>query len=135
MGRVHKQIISMMKKVQLGSSDLQVSEVCLGSMTWGQQNTQAEGHAQIDYALERGINFIDTAEMYSVPPSKETYGATEAVIGNWIEANPAKRGDIVLASKIAGAGMPWIRGGVPIDGAAVKQAIDDSLSRLSLIHI
>jgi aryl-alcohol dehydrogenase-like predicted oxidoreductase len=91
-----------MKKVKLGSSDLQVSEVCLGSMTWGEQNTQTEGHQQIDYALDQGINFIDTAEMYSVPPSKETYGATEAIIGNWIAANKSKRQDIVLASKIAG---------------------------------
>jgi len=119
-----------MKKVKLGSSDLQVSEVCLGSMTWGEQNTQAEGHEQIDYALDQGINFIDTAEMYSVPPSKETYGATEEIIGNWIAANPGKRQDIVLASKIAGGGVPWVRGGGPITGAAVKDAIEDSLTRL-----
>ncbi len=135
MRRAHKPTVFMMKKVKLGSSDLHVSEVCLGSMTWGQQNTQAEGHAQIDYALERGINFIDTAEMYSVPPSKETYGATEAIIGNWIEANPAKRSDIVLASKIAGGGLPWVRGGGPINGAAVKQAIDESLARLKTDYI
>ncbi len=124
-----------MKKVKLGSSDLQVSEVCLGSMTWGEQNTQAEGHEQIDYALDQGINFIDTAEMYSVPPSKDTYGATEAIIGNWIAANPSKRGDIVLASKIAGSGVPWVRGGSPITGASVKVAIEDSLTRLKTDYI
>jgi len=124
-----------MKKVKLGSSDLQVSEVCLGSMTWGEQNTQAEGHEQIDYALGQGINFIDTAEMYSVPPSKDTYGATEAIIGNWIAANPGKRADIVLASKIAGSGVPWVRGGTPITGASVKVAIEDSLARLKTDYI
>lgn len=124
-----------MKTVKLGSSDLQVSEVCLGSMTWGQQNNQAEAHQQIDYALEQGINFIDTAEMYSVPPSKETYGATETIIGNWIEANPNKRQDFVLASKIAGVGVPWVRGGSPITGASVKEAIDGSLTRLKTDYI
>ncbi len=124
-----------MKKIKLGSSDLQVSEVCLGSMTWGEQNTQAEGHEQIDYALDQGINFIDTAEMYSVPPSKETYGATETIIGNWIAENPGKRQDIILASKIAGSGVPWIRGGAPITGASVKEAIEDSLLRLKTDYI
>lgn len=124
-----------MKKVKLGSSDLQVSEVCLGSMTWGEQNTEAEGHQQIDYALDQGINFIDTAEMYSVPPSKETYGATEAIIGNWIAANKSKRQDIVLASKIAGGGVSWVRGGAPITGASVKEAIEDSLLRLKTDYI
>lgn len=124
-----------MKKVKLGSSDLQVTEVCLGSMTWGEQNTQAEGHEQIDYALDQGINFIDTAEMYAVPPSKETYGATEAIIGNWIANNQSKRQDIVLASKIAGGGVPWVRGGSPISGASVKEAIEDSLVRLKTDYI
>jgi aryl-alcohol dehydrogenase-like predicted oxidoreductase len=124
-----------MKKVKLGSSDLQVSEVCLGSMTWGEQNTESEGHQQIDYALDQGINFIDTAEMYSVPPSKETYGATEAIIGNWIAANKSKRQDIVLASKIAGSGVNWVRGGAPITGASVKEAIEDSLLRLKTDYI
>lgn len=124
-----------MKKVKLGSSNLQVSEVCLGSMTWGQQNTQAEGHEQIDYALDQGINFIDTAEMYSVPPSKDTYGSTETIIGNWIQANPSKRQDIVLASKIAGGGLPWVRGGSPISAASVKEALDDSLVRLKTDYI
>ena len=124
-----------MKKVSLGSSDLQVSEVCLGSMTWGEQNTQAEGHEQIDYALDQGINFIDTAEMYSVPPKQETCNATETIIGNWIEANPSKRSDIVLATKIAGSGLPWIREGSAITGASVSDAIDGSLKRLKTDYI
>lgn len=124
-----------MKKVKLGSSDLHVSEVCLGSMTWGEQNTQAEGHQQIDYALDQGINFIDTAEMYSVPPSKETYGATESIIGNWIAANKSKREDIVLATKVVGSGVTWVRGGAPVTGASVKEAIEDSLFRLKTDYI
>lgn len=122
--------MSGMQKVKLGSSDLQVSEVCLGSMTWGVQNTQDDAFEQIDYALERGVNFIDTAEMYAVPPSKDTYGVTETQIGNWLEKNPAKRQDIVLASKITGNGVSWVREGGPITGAAVTTAIDDSLARL-----
>ncbi|MEM7357999.1 MAG: aldo/keto reductase, partial [Pseudomonadota bacterium] len=76
-----------MKYKNLGSSGIQVSEVCLGTMTWGEQNTEQEAFEQIDYALEQGINFIDTAEMYSVPPRKETYGLTETYIGNWLAAN------------------------------------------------
>jgi aryl-alcohol dehydrogenase-like predicted oxidoreductase len=124
-----------MKKVKLGSSDLQVTEVCLGSMTWGEQNTQAEGFEQIDYALDQGINFIDTAEMYSVPPSKETYGATETIIGNWIEANPGKRQDFVLASKIAGSGIPWVRDGAKITGESVTSSIEASLKRLKTDYI
>ena len=124
-----------MKKVKLGSSDLQVTEICLGSMTWGEQNTQAEGFEQIDFALDQGINFIDTAEMYSVPPSKETYGATETIIGNWIEANPSKRQDFVLASKIAGSGVPWVRDGGNITGASVTSSIEASLKRLKTDYI
>ena len=124
-----------MKKVKLGSSDLMVSEVCLGSMTWGEQNTQAQGAAQIDYALERGINFIDTAELYAVPPKPETYGLTETYIGQWLANNQEKRGDIVLASKIAGVGLPWIRDGAPITGETVKIALDASLKRLQTDYI
>ena len=76
-----------MKYVKLGSSSLEVSAICLGSMTWGLQNNQSDADAQLDYAQQQGINFIDTAEMYAVPPTKETYGATEAIIGNWLNAN------------------------------------------------
>ncbi|RBP53399.1 aldo/keto reductase [Arenicella xantha] len=124
-----------MKTVKLGSSDLQVSEVCLGSMTWGNQNTQDEAFAQIDYALERGINFIDTAEMYAVPPSKETSGLTETYIGNWIATNKSRRDEFVLATKIAGVGIPWIRDGGKIDGDAIRQAVDGSLRRLQTDYI
>lgn len=124
-----------MKKIKLGSSDLTVSEICLGSMTWGKQNTQVDAVEQIDYALEQGINFIDTAEMYAVPPSKDTYGLTEQCIGNWIADNQGKRSDIVLASKIAGNGIPWIRDGGDITGAAVIDAIDSSLRRLKTDYI
>jgi len=124
-----------MKTVKLGSSDLHVSEVCLGSMTWGNQNTQDDAFEQIDYALDQGINFIDTAEMYAVPPSKETAGLTETYIGNWIAANQQKRSDIILATKIVGSGIPWIRDGGPITGDAIKVAIDGSLKRLQTDYI
>ena len=124
-----------MKKIKLGSSGLQVTEVCLGSMTWGEQNTQADGFEQIDFALDQGINFIDTAEMYSVPPRKETHGATETIIGHWLEANPEKRHDIVLASKITGGGVSWVRGGDDITGDFVTAAIENSLKRLKTDYI
>jgi len=124
-----------MKKVKLGSSDLMVSEVCLGSMTWGQQNTQAQAAEQIDYALERGINFIDTAELYAVPPKPETCGLTETYIGQWLADNQEKRDDIVIATKIAGPGLPWIRENSKITGASIKTAIDGSLKRLQTDYI
>lgn len=120
---------------KLGSSDLNVSRVCLGSMTWGSQNNQRQASEQIDYALSQGINFIDTAEMYSVPPKAETYGKTEKMLGNWLAANSSKRGDIILASKIAGNGIPWIRGGKDITGEAVISAVDASLKRLQTDYI
>ena len=124
-----------MKYRKLGSSNLNISEVCLGSMTWGKQNTQEDTNQQLDYALERGINFIDTAEMYPIPPTAETYGRTEQYIGNWLAANPEKRKNIVLATKIAGGGLPWIRDGSPICGAVIKQAVDASLQRLKTDYI
>lgn len=124
-----------MKKVTLGSSELQVSEVCLGTMTWGQQNTQQDASDQIEYALDKDINFIDTAEMYSVPPSKETYGSTETYIGNWFSANPGKREQLVLASKMAGSGVPWVRGGSNISADTVGEAIEGSLKRLQTDYI
>lgn len=124
-----------MKKVTLGSSNLQVSEVCLGTMTWGGQNTQDEANSQIEYALAEGINFVDTAEMYAIPPTPETYGKTESYIGNWLAANKAKRGDIVLASKVAGPGIQWIRGGSNVTGENLTQALDESLQRLQTDYI
>lgn len=119
----------------LGSSGLSVSRICLGSMTWGLQNNQQEANAQIEYALSQGINFIDTAEMYAVPPSPDTYGKTETIIGNWLGANPQARKKIILASKIAGPGMPWVRDGRPISGETVVQAVDASLKRLQTDYI
>ncbi|GAB5382358.1 MAG: aldo/keto reductase [Aliiglaciecola sp.] len=124
-----------MKYAKLGSSGVEVSRVCLGSMTWGVQNTQAEADQQIEFALSEGVNFIDTAEMYPVPPSADTYGGTETIIGNWLNRNAQKRGDIVLATKIAGPGLSFIRQGKIIDGAAIKHSIDASLSRLQTDYI
>ena len=120
-----------MKYVKLGSSDIEVSRCCLGTMTWGKQNTEEEGHAQMDYALTQGVNFWDTAEMYAVPPSAETYGKTEEIIGTWLAKNPNKRKGIVLASKIVGPGHPWVREGkAKIDSVNIKVAVEDSLKRL-----
>ena len=124
-----------MKYQKLGSSNINVSEICLGSMTWGQQNTQQDANQQIAFALDQGINFIDTAEMYSIPPKAETQGATEKIIGNWLAANPGKREEIVLATKITGNGLPWIRNGNIVTGATVKQAVDESLQRLQTDYI
>ena len=124
-----------MKYQKLGSSDITVSEICLGSMTWGQQNTQQDANEQIAFALDKGINFIDTAEMYSIPPKAETQGDTEKIIGNWLADNPAKREDIILATKITGNGLPWIRKGNIVTGATVKQAVDESLQRLQTDYI
>ncbi|WP_082878382.1 aldo/keto reductase, partial [Oleiphilus sp. HI0067] len=120
---------------KLGSSNLNVSRVCLGSMTWGVQNSQLDASKQIEYAISRGINFIDTAEMYAVPPSPETYGKTEKIIGNWISANSQKRKDLVIATKIAGNGLPWIRNGADITGEAIIASVDASLKRLQTDYI
>ena len=121
---------------KLGRSDLTVSELCLGSMTWGGKNTEAEGHAQIDMALDHGINFIDTAEMYPSPPLKETQGATEEIIGSWL-AKTGRRDDIVLATKVTGAGNGNVRGrnGAPISPATIREAVESSLKRLQTDYI
>ena len=124
-----------MKIKTLGSSNIEVSEVCLGSMTWGTQNNQQEANAQIEFALEHGVNFIDTAEMYAVPPKPETYGTTETIIGRWLVDNASRRDECVLATKIAGNGLPWIREGKDITAEAVKRSIDDSLTRLQTDYI
>src|SRR4051812_9761155 len=102
-----------MQTVQLGQSDLRVTPLCLGTMTFGEQVPERETHAILDRAVERGINFIDTAEMYPVPPRAPTYSRTETFIGNWLAGRPALRGKIVLATKVAGPsrGMPWVREG------------------------
>jgi len=94
---------------RLGRTDLKVSVICLGTMTWGQQNTEAEGHEQMDYALDQGVNFFDTAEMYSIPPKAETQGSTERIIGSWFKAR-GNRDKVILASKIVGRGTSdWLR--------------------------
>ena len=119
----------------LGNSSLEVSRVCLGSMTWGVQNNQADADAQLDYALRQGINFVDTAEMYAVPPSEKTYGKTEEIIGHWLKANPDHRENIVLASKIAGPGFSYIRDGSKVSSANVIAAVETSLKRLQTDYI
>lgn len=118
-----------MKTVRLGRTDLRVSQLCLGSMTWGTQTSEAGGHAQIEASLEAGINFIDTAEAYPVNPmNKENAGKTEAVIGNWF-AKTGRRNDVVLATKVAGAGN-YIRDGEAISSKTIREAVEGSLRRL-----
>lgn len=122
-----------MKNVRLGQSDLHVSPICLGTMTFGEQVHEADAHAILDQALARGVNFLDTAEMYAVPPRAETYNATEKIIGNWFASRPGARRKMVLATKVAGPsrGMPWIRNGSPnLTPADILAACDDSLQRL-----
>jgi len=115
---------------KLGNTDLNVSALCLGTMTWGKQNTQDEAFAQLDYALERGINFIDTAEMYPVPPETETQGATDIMIGNWL-AERGCRDQVVLATKIAGPGLGTVRGGQgDYSRTNIETAVNESLQRL-----
>ncbi|MDE3271601.1 aldo/keto reductase [Pseudoalteromonas sp. G4] len=121
-----------MKYAKLGSSNLDVSRICLGTMTWGVQNNQQDADQQIDFASECGINFMDTAEMYAVPPTPETYGKTEEIIGNYFAKNPQKRNDWVIATKIAGNGLPWVRNASDITGQAVIDAVDASLKRLQI---
>ena len=125
--------LSDMNKIQLGSSDLHVTPICLGTMTFGEQVDQKLAHTILDRSYERGVNFLDTAEMYSVPARAETFGATETILGNWLAKNPAARSQIVLATKVAGParGMPWIRNGsVDLTGSEIVAACHDSLKRL-----
>jgi aryl-alcohol dehydrogenase-like predicted oxidoreductase len=124
-----------MKYNPLGNSGIDVSEICLGSMTWGTQNDQDDANQQIEFALDAGINFIDTAEMYAVPPTADTYGATESIIGHWLKDNAHRRGEFTLATKIAGNGLPWIRDGADIDGPSITRSIDASLARLQTDYI
>jgi aryl-alcohol dehydrogenase-like predicted oxidoreductase len=121
---------------QLGRTDLHVSAICLGTMTWGQQNTEAEGHAQMDYALGQGINFFDTAEVYSIPPAPETQGSTERIIGSWFKAR-GNRDKIILATKVAGRGeMTWLRGApTELNASNILAAVEGSLKRLQTDYI
>ncbi|MFD1094741.1 NADP(H)-dependent aldo-keto reductase [Salegentibacter chungangensis] len=125
-----------MKYSTLPNTDIKVSKICLGSMTWGQQNTEAEGHEQIDYALDKGVNFIDTAEMYAVPARPETQGKTEEIIGTWFKKT-GRRDEVVLASKVAGPGeqVAHIRENLGFSKAAMEDALDKSLKRLQTDYI
>lgn len=130
-----------MEKRLLGTSDLNVSLLCLGTMTWGEQNTQAEAFEQMDYAVSEGINFFDTAEMYPVPPKPETQGATETIIGNWM-AERGNREQVIIASKVVGR-APWMNhirtelndGETRVNAANITAAIDTSLARLQTDYI
>ena len=121
-----------MNKVQLGSSDLQVTPVCLGTMTFGEQVNETDAHAILSRALERGIDFMDTAEMYAVPARQETFGATESIIGRWFQKNPGARQKLTLATKVAGPSrnMPWVREGSGMTAADIVASCNASLKRL-----
>lgn len=124
-----------MNKRPLGRTGMDVSEICLGTMTWGTQNTEAEGHEQMDYAVEQGINFFDTAEMYPTTPlARERCGRTEEIIGTWFE-KPGKREDVILATKITGEGSSMARDGAPISSGAMNEAVEGSLRRLRTDYI
>lgn len=122
----------------LGTTPLKVSAITLGTMTWGRQNTEADAHAQLDRAVAAGINFIDTAEMYPVPPDGETFGRTEACIGTWLKARPGMRDKVIIATKVTGANnsLPHVRGGkAALTAEQIAVAIEDSLKRLQTDHV
>ena len=125
-----------MQYKKLGKTNVDVSLICLGTMTWGEQNTEQEAFSQMDYAIENGINFFDTAELYSVPPRKETFGSTEIIIGNWLR-NKKCREKIILATKVVGrSGMKWFRGKeTRLNKEQITEAIDGSLKRLQTDYI
>jgi aryl-alcohol dehydrogenase-like predicted oxidoreductase len=125
-----------MKYTTLPNTDIKVSKICLGTMTFGEQNSEAEGHAQMDFALDKGINFFDTAEMYSVPGRKETYGSTEKIIGTWFKKS-GNRDKVILASKIAGPnpGLAYIRENMDFSPASIALSIEKSLTRLQTDYI
>jgi aryl-alcohol dehydrogenase-like predicted oxidoreductase len=127
-----------METRRLGTTDLRVSVIGLGTMTWGSQNTEAEGHAQLDRALDLGINLIDAAEMYPVPPNGETFGRTEAIIGTWLAKRPGVRAKIVLATKVTGQmnALPHVRDGKGrLDRKTIAGALDASLKRLNTDYV
>jgi len=126
-----------MKRQQLGNSDLHISRIMLGSMTWGEQNSRDEAFAQIDYALDHGVNCIDTAELYAIPPKAETYGRTESIIGEWLTKS-GRRDEIILASKVCGPTdwCPHIRDGkAHLDATNIITAVEGSLQRLQTDHL
>ncbi len=120
---------------KLGNTDLDVSTICLGTMTWGEQNTQEQAFEQMDFALSNGVNFWDTAELYAVPPRKETYGDTEEIIGNWFEKTK-KRKEVILATKVAGPARDYLRNGEnSFTGPNLESALNNSLKRLRTDYI
>jgi aryl-alcohol dehydrogenase-like predicted oxidoreductase len=123
---------------RLGRTDLNVSLICLGTMTWGQQNTEAEGHAQMDYALDQGVNFFDTAELYSIPPKPETQGSTERIIGSWFKSR-GSRDKVILASKVVGrSDSTWYRDDgskAELSRAQIEEAVNKSLKRLQTDYL
>ena len=124
-----------MKFKTLGNTDLKVSLICLGTMTWGEQNTQEEAFQQMDFSVDREVNFFDTAELYAVPPKKETYTKTETMIGNWF-VERKNRDKIILATKVAGPGLSWIRGGGnQFNSKNMSEALEGSLKRLQSDYI
>ncbi len=126
-----------MEKRKLGTTDIDISLICLGTMTWGQQNSEDEGHQQMDYAVDHGINFFDTAELYAIPPSKESQGRTEEIIGTWFEKS-GKRDEVILASKIAGpSSLQWFanREGNSFSRKHIEHALHESLKRLKTDYI
>ena len=129
-------LVCIMQYNELGTTGIKVSRICLGTMTWGEQNTEAEAHEQMDYALERGINFFDAAEMYPVPPKPETQGRTEQYIGSWFKAR-GNRDKVILATKVAGPGefVAHIRGGSTFNAEHINSAIETSLQRLQTDYI
>jgi aryl-alcohol dehydrogenase-like predicted oxidoreductase len=124
-----------MKRNRLGASGIEVSDICLGTMTWGEQNSESDAHSQIAWALERGINFIDTAEMYPVPPNATTQGRTETFLGTWLARRP--RNGLVIGTKVAGPGRrAWIRNGrTDLTREVIAEAVETSLARLQIDHI
>ena len=122
---------------KLGHTDINVSKICLGTMTWGEQNTEKEAHEQLDFAIDSGINFIDVAEMYPVPPRAETYGLTESYVGNWLNKRK-DRDNLIIATKVSAKAewLPYIRDGqIKLDEKNINQALDDSLKRLKTDYV
>ena len=123
-----------MKYKKLGNTNLNVSQICLGTMTYGEQNNEKQAHQQLDYSVAEGVNFIDTAEMYAIPPKEETQGKTEEIIGTWLSKRK-DRNKIYIATKVAGPGMDYVRGGSRLNKKHIFKAIDESLTRLKTDYI
>ena len=125
-----------MKYKKLGNTEIKVSLICLGTMTWGEQNSEKEGFDQMDLAVDEGVNFFDTAELYSVPPRKETWGVTETIIGNWLSRKKC-RDKIIIATKVVGrSGMKWFRNKeTRLNKDQIKNALEGSLKRLKTEYI